>query len=575
MKKVIQFKGTGVSPGISFGQARLIRKNKNIATGVLLRNEEETDAEIERYVAAVTRSIEEVRAIISQAESMEAAGILEAQVELLNDPQIERDVFEKIRAEKKNANDAVIEVTETLVDLFRNMNDEYLSARAADVQDIGNRILNNLNDFYQAALEPFPANTILIADDLTPSDTVTLDIKNISGFVTQTGGKTSHAAIIARSRGIPAVAGCIDAMQEIGDDDPLLIDGETGEVWLHPDDELMNLFTTRQGAFQKKYDLLSALRDLPAQTHDAIPVHLYGNLGSAEEFNSLFEYGGEGVGLFRTEFLFFDKKTYPAEEGQFLFYREIALKSRQHPVTLRTLDIGGDKPLSYLSMPVEQNPFLGYRGIRVSLDQPELFLVQLRAMLRASAFGKFRIMFPMISSLEEFREAKKLFAQEKEELRKRQIAFDENIPVGAMIEVPAAAMIADLLAKEADFFSIGTNDLCQYALAADRMNSKVNSLYNPFHPGVLRLIDRTLAAAKQQNIPVSICGELASEPIAIPLLLGMGLREFSMNPAALPGIKNIIVHTSMSDARSIYTRAMQCGSAAEVISILNQTHHDH
>ena len=561
-------KGTAVSPGISIGKACVIKKNKGLLSGIQLENENDIELEIEKYINAVTVSIEEVRAIISQAESMEAIGILEAQVELLNDPQIERDVFDKIKNERKTANDALIEVIQILVQLFQNMNDEYLSARAADVQDIGNRILNNLNSGYQATLRPFEANTIIISEELTASDTITLDIKNVIGFVTQTGGKTSHAAIIARSRGIPAVAGCGNALNEIKDQDIVLMDGESGLVLVNPGPDLIETYRLKKDEYAEKSNLLKSLKDISGRTAEGVSIKLSGNIAGADELDNLFEHGGDGVGLLRTEMLYLEKDKFPTEEEQFEFFRNIALKSKGKPVIIRTLDIGGDKLLPYFRIPAEQNPFLGYRAIRISLDRKDIFQTQLSAILRASVFGKFSIMFPMISSLQELRAAKAILAESKEGLRKSNTVFDEKIKTGIMIEVPSAAITADLLAREVDFFSIGTNDLCQYTLAADRMNEKIKDLYDPYNPAVLRLIQYVIEQGQKNKINVGICGELASDPMATLLLLGMGLEEFSMNPVSIPAIKNIIVHNSLERAGKICNEVMKMDNSAQIIAYL-------
>ena len=561
-------KGTAVSPGISIGKACVIKKNKGLLSGIQLENENDIEQEIEKYINAVTVSIEEVRAIISQAESMEAVGILEAQVELLNDPQIERDVFDKIKNERKTANDALIDVIQILVQLFQNMNDEYLSARAADVQDIGNRILNNLNSGYQATLRPFEPNTIIISEELTASDTITLDIKNVIGFVTQTGGKTSHAAIIARSRGIPAVAGCGNALNEIKDQDIVLMDGESGLVLVNPGPDLIETYRLKKDEYAEKSNLLKSLKDISGRTAEGVSIKLSGNIAGADEFDNLFENGGDGVGLLRTEMLYLEKDKFPTEEEQFEFFRNIALKSKGKPVIIRTLDIGGDKQLPYFRIPAEQNPFLGYRAIRISLDRIDIFQTQLSAILRASVFGKFSIMFPMISSLQELRAAKAILAESKEGLRKSNTVFDEKIKTGIMIEVPSAAITADLLAREVDFFSIGTNDLCQYTLAADRMNEKIKDLYDPYNPAVLRLIQYVIEQGQKNKINVGICGELASDPMATLLLLGMGLEEFSMNPVSIPAIKNIIVHNSLERAGKICNEVMKMDNSGQIIAYL-------
>jgi phosphotransferase system enzyme I (PtsI) len=561
-------KGTGVSPGISIGKACVLKKNKAALTGVVLEDEDAVEREVSKYRDAVSTSVEEVKAIITQAESLEAADILEAQIELLNDPQIEKDVLIKIRIGRKNANDALIEVVQTLVQLFEHMNDEYLSARAADIQDIGDRILNNLNSLYKATLQPFEANTILIAEDLTPSDTITLDIKNVIGFITLAGSKISHAAIIAKSRGIPAIVGCGDALTGIKENDLLVMDGQTGIVLLHPGPGEIREYRIKKEAYQEKINLLKLLKNVPAHTTDGTKIRLFANISSGADLETAFDHGAEGVGLLRTELLFMGRESGPEEEEQFEFYKHIALKSKGKPVTVRTLDIGGDKPLPYLGLPPEQNPFLGYRAIRICLDRKDIFLTQLKAILRASVFGQFHIMFPMISNLREVRAAKEILAEAKVELVRAQIAFDEKIRVGIMIEIPSAAITADMLAKEVDFFSIGTNDLCQYTLAVDRMNEQIKDLYDPYNPAVLRLIKYVIDQGKQHQIAVGMCGEFSSDPLAALLLLGMGLGEFSMNAASIPFIKQIIIQNSLEKAVTICSEVMKMNDSRQIIAYL-------
>lgn len=565
--------GIGVSPGIAIGKAHLLKKQEAALTGIVLLNEADIAIETDKFNNAVALSVQEVEAMISnydQSQGNEGLEILETHIELLSDPQISEDVTGKISKEKKNVNDAVIEVIADVVQLFKNMDDEYLSARAADVQDIGNRLLRNLNASTQTHTPSYEADTIIIAEDLTPSDTISMDITHVIGFATQVGGRTSHAAIIARSRGIPAVVGCGAALTDIKDGDLLILDGQSGAIIINPNQELVEQYRVKKESWLKQINLLWSLKDTPATTTDGTNIKLLANIGDANDMEQGIAFGAEGSGLLRTELLFMGRDTLPGEDEQFEFYKTVALKAKGKPVILRTLDIGGDKQLPYFNFPAEQNPFLGYRAIRICLDRPDIFIVQLKAILRASAFGQLKIMFPMISNIQEVRAAKAILQQAKDELTKSGIAFNKNIPVGIMIEIPSAAITADLLAKEVDFFSIGTNDLCQYTLAVDRMNEQIKDLYDPYNPGVLRLIAYVIEQGHKNNIEVGMCGELASDPKATLLLLGMGLTEFSMSAIAIPEIKNIIINSSLIAAKQIHRRVIEMDSSALIIAYLQE-----
>jgi phosphotransferase system enzyme I (PtsI) len=565
--------GIGVSPGIAIGKAHLLKKQDATLSGVVLSNDADIVTETDKFNNAVTLSVQEVEMMISnydQSQGKEGLEILETHIELLSDPQISEDVIEKISKEKKNANDALIEVIADAVQLFKNMDDEYLSARAADVQDIGNRLLKNLNASTQTAPASYEADTIIITEDLTPSDTISMDTTCVIGFATQVGGRTSHAAIIARSRGIPAVVGCGSTLTAIKDADLLILDGQSGVIIINPDQETVEQYRIKQENWLKQSNLLRSLKDTPATTTDGINIKLLANIGDANDMEQAIGFGAEGTGLLRTELLFMGRDALPGEDEQFEFYKAVALKAKGKPVIVRTLDIGGDKQLPYFNFPVEQNPFLGYRAIRICLDRPDIFIVQLKAILRASTFGQLKIMFPMISNIQEVRAAKAILQQAKDELTKAGISYDKNIPVGIMIEIPSAAVTADLLAKEVDFFSIGTNDLCQYTLAVDRMNEQIKDLYDPYNPGVLRLIAYVIEQGHKNNIEVGMCGELASDPKATLLLLGMGLTEFSMSATAIPEIKNIIINSSLPTAKQIHKRVMEMDSSASITAYLKE-----
>ncbi|MBB6131759.1 phosphoenolpyruvate--protein phosphotransferase [Mucilaginibacter lappiensis] len=564
--------GIGVSPGIAIGKAHLLKKQETALTGIILLTDADIVAETKKFNHAVSLSVAEVEVMISnydQSQGKEGLEILETHIELLSDPQISEDVTGKISKEKKNVNDALIEIIADAVQLFKNMDDEYLSARAADVQDIGNRLLRNLSFSAPTHAPHYETDTIIIAEDLTPSDTISMDITHVVGFATQVGGRTSHAAIVARSRGIPAVVGCGATLMHIKDGDLLILDGQSGDIIVNPDQMIVEQYHAKRESWLAQNNLLRSLKDTPATTTDGINIKLLANIGDANDMEKAIGFGAEGSGLLRTELLFMGRDALPGEDEQFEFYKAVALKAKGKPVIVRTLDIGGDKQLPYFNFPTEQNPFLGYRAIRICLDRPDIFIVQLKAILRASAFGRLKIMFPMISNIQEVRAAKVILQQAKDELTKAGIAFDQNIPVGIMIEIPSAAITADLLAKEVDFFSIGTNDLCQYTLAVDRMNEQIKNLYDPYNPGVLRLIAYVIEQGHKNNIEVGMCGELASDSKATLLLLGMGLTEFSMSATAIPEIKNIIINNLLV-AKEIHQRVMEMDSSALITAYLQE-----
>jgi len=441
------------------------------------------------------------------------------------------------------------------------------TARTADIKDIGSRILKHLNNT-KTNTARFKPDSIIIADDLSPSDTITMDIKHVNGFATRTGSKTSHAAIIAKAKGIPAVVGCGDSLSTIQNDDVIILDGTSGLLYIDPAEETINEFRLKSEIQKQQSEKLKALKNRPAITTDGKKVMLSANISGAADMDDVHENGGEGIGLFRTELLFMDRTSFPTEDEQFKFYKQAALQSKGKPVIVRTIDIGGDKQLPYFNIPAEINPFLGYRAIRICLDQTDLFITQLKAILRAGVFGDLLIMFPMISNIQEVRAAKNILEKAKEELLAENIPFKANMKVGIMIEIPSAAVTADILAKEVDFFSIGTNDLCQYTLAVDRMNEKITHLYDPFNPGVLRLINNILEQGRKHHIHVGMCGEMAGDPLAALLLLGMGLEEFSMSASSIPTIKNTIINHSEADAKQVYRAVMTMDSSDEITAYL-------
>lgn len=537
-------KGIGVSPGIAIGRAWVLRSKKERAGGVLLADDKAVEREIELYRGAVEQAALSLEGMLEQAGA--AAEILGVQLELLYDPLWESAVIDRIRR-RSTARDAVLGATEQVMQLFLEMEDAYMRERATDIRDMGNRLVRVL-DGEALAVEPLvipnagpgEPDWVVVAEELTPSDTVGLNTW-VVGFVTQAGGATSHAAIVARLRGLPAITGVTGILGSVVNGDWLVLDGETGIVLVNPSLVEMEIYTAKQQAFANRLLLLAGLKDREAVTPDGVRIELLANIAGAADMEAALAQGAEGVGLLRTELLFMDREALPTEEEQFQFYKNVLLRAGGRPVTIRTLDIGGDKPLPYLGLAPEANPFLGYRAIRICLDRPALFLTQLRAILRASVFGKCRIMFPMIGGVEELRQAKAFVVVAQEDLRAQGVAFDVSVPVGVMIEIPSAALTADLLAKEADFFSIGTNDLTQYVLAVDRMNEQIAALYDPYHPAVLRLIKEVIEQGHRHNVPVGMCGELAGDPRATELLLGMGLREFSMSAGSIPLVKEVIL----------------------------------
>ena len=566
-------KGIGVSPGIAIGKAFVLKRQEAAMTGVLLEHDAQVLQEVERFDEAVDRAVHDIETLTS-GENLylqdDELAVLETHIELLTDPQIRADIIEKIGAEKKNANDALIEVIGNFVLLFENMDDEYMRARAIDIKDISHRIQDHLNGQGGSFAPAFESDTIIITGDISPSDTITMDAKNVIGFATQTGSKTSHTAIIARSKGIPGVVGCGEAIGAVVNNDVIILDGIDGVVYVNPAQEIIDAYLIKRDTFWQQSAEMRAMKNTSAVTIDGEKITLSANISGADDLANVFENGGEGVGLLRTELLFMGRDSFPSENEQFEFYKNAAQQAKGKPVIVRTIDIGGDKHLPYFNLPAELNPFLGYRAIRICLDRKDLFITQLRAILRASVFGDLKVMFPMISGLQELRQAKSILAEAIADLLNEGNALNANIKVGIMIETPSAAITADILAKQVDFFSIGTNDLCQYTLAVDRMNEKIAHLYDPFNPGVLRLIQNVIEQGHKNNIHVGMCGEMASDPMATLLLLGMGLSDFSMSVPAIPAIKNIIINNNMAKAKEIQHKVMAMDSSEEIIAYLKE-----
>lgn len=529
-------KGIGASKGYAVGTALVIRPQEVLSFHTAANDPAKEAGRLKEAIRKAKAQVREIARKADKSLNEKDAEIIESHLKFLDDPSFMGEAFASIEKQAITAEKAVSDITESLFALFSDFDDEYTKERAADIRDVGERVLRNLMGAEEEInFSAIPENTILVAHDLKPSETAQLDRKKVVGLVTEIGGQTSHTAILAKALGIAAVVGCGEIMQEIKTGDVIIVDGVKGEVLLAPDNETVLNYRSLAEECRAQKKQLTNLGEI--STKEGKRLLVAANIGSLEDLKISVENGADGVGLFRTEFLYMEKTDTPTEEEQFAVYREAAELLGGKPLTIRTLDIGGDKNLPYLKMQQESNPFLGLRAIRLCLKSPELFHTQLRAILRASAYGNIQIMFPMISCLEELRQAKKHLNLCMEELERKSISYDQKIKVGMMIEIPSAAVTAEDFAKEVDFFSIGTNDLTQYTLAADRLNESVSGIYNPMHPAVLRLIHMTIQSAHKAHIPCYMCGELASDENAIPLLLQYGLDEFSVSPGVLSETK--------------------------------------
>ncbi len=565
-------KGIGVSPGIAMGNVLLIEKKELIIPTNLI---EENDIlqEIEKFEKAKKESLAQIeKLIIKTRESMgeDKVGIFESQAEIINDPMLNDSVLGKINSEKNNLLLALEKARDEFVMIFESMEDEYFRERVADVKDVFSRIINNALGINQNYFENLSKNVIVVANDLTPSDTASMDFNFVVGFATEIGGRTSHSSIMARSLEIPAVVGVGKDIYNCKHDDFIIIDGNSGEIFINPEEKIINEYKIKLDSFLAEKAILAELKELKVVTKDGKEIELCANIGGAADLKGALNNGAEGVGLFRTEFLYMNNTKFPTEDEQFQAYKEVAEGMGGKHVIIRTLDIGGDKDLPYYEFEKEMNPFLGWRALRICLDKTEIFKTQLRAVLRASAFGKIRIMYPMIISLEELRKVNEILEECKAELKSENIDFDENIETGMMVETPAAAIMADLFIRETDFFSIGTNDLTQYVLAVDRGNEKVSKLYNTFNPAVLKCIKNIIDASHNAGKWTGMCGEFAGEKRAALLLLGMGLDEFSMSAISIPVIKKAIRETSFEKAKEIAENALKLSTAEEIEKYLDE-----
>ena len=528
--------------------------------------DDKVEEEIGKFAAAMAATLKQLDTIRQKAlDEMgpEEAAIFEAHMQIAQDPSLSDGIKSLVESSHTNVVAATAQTIETFANIFLGMEDAYMRERGADIKDIGDRLMRNLLGMNPRGLSHISGEVILVAQDLAPSDTASLDKNVVKGIVTAAGGPTSHAAIMARTLEIPAVMGVGD-IESFVDGDKAVVLGTDGIVEMNPSDADWAEYTNQAAAFQEELKRLRESANLEATTTDGYHVELFGNIGKAKDAKNALTMGAQGIGLYRTEFLYMENDELPAEDVQFEEYKKVAQDMKGKPVIIRTMDIGGDKELKCLDLPSEMNPFLGYRAIRISLNRPDIFKVQLRALLRASAFGDIHIMYPMIASVEEVKQANAMLDECKEELTAEGKEFNKDIKVGIMIEVPAAAIISPILAKYVDFFSIGTNDLCQYTLAVDRMNEAIGSLYQPLHPGVLRLIKHVIDASHEQGKFTGMCGELASDPVATMILLGLGLDEFSMTASSIPLIKNILRSVSKAECEEVANKALTMDTAEEI-----------
>ena len=562
------YKGIAGSEGIGIGTVVLIEEHEiNIET----KRVEETGAEIERLQNAIEKFVADTNVMAEKMDitvGKKDADILRGHIQMLQDPMIEEQISALVISEKITAEMAVEQVLEQTAEMFSQIPDELLQQRATDFRDIKTRMLKILLGIEDVDISQVPAGTVIVARDLTPSMTAGINPENIEGILTEVGGRTSHSAILARAMEVPAVLSIENICSIAKNGDKVVLDGTSGEAILNPDDETVEKFKKMYSDYQNEKALLKEYAGKPSQTKDGVKVELVCNIGKPADANKAVECDGEGIGLFRTEFLFMDRDSMPTEEEQFEAYKEVAEKMKGQPVIIRTLDIGGDKDVPYLGLEHEDNPFLGFRAIRYCLQRKDIYEIQLKALLRASAFGKIKIMVPLVTGVDELRQVKAMIKEIMAELDKEGVAYNKNIEVGVMMETPAACMVADVLAKEAAFFSIGTNDLTGYTMAVDRGNAKVAYLYSTYNPAVLRAIKRIIECGKKEGIMVGMCGEAAADSKLIPLLLAFGLDEFSVSATSVLKTRKTISDCTMDECKALADKVMACVTEEEVLEIL-------
>ncbi|WP_053021500.1 phosphoenolpyruvate--protein phosphotransferase [Staphylococcus haemolyticus] len=567
MSKLIN--GIAASDGVAIAKAYLL-----VEPDLSFTNEKvtDTDAEIQKFRNALEASKIELTKIRNNAEKQlgpDKAAIFDAHLLVLDDPELIQPIEDKIANEKVSAPEALDEVTSQFITIFESMDNEYMRERAADIRDVSKRVLAHLLGVELPNPSMIDESVIIVGNDLTPSDTAQLNKEFVQGFVTNIGGRTSHSAIMSRSLEIAAVVGTKSVTKEVKQGDMVIVDGITGDVIVDPtEDELIAYQNKRERFFEDKKEL-QKLRDAETVTIDGEHAELAANIGTPDDLYGVMENGAEGIGLYRTEFLYMGRDQMPTEDEQFEAYKKVLETMKDKRVVVRTLDIGGDKELPYLNLPKEMNPFLGYRAIRLCLDQQDIFRTQLRALLRASAYGKLNIMFPMVATINEFRDAKAILLEEKENLKNDGHDVSDEIELGIMVEIPSTAALADTFAKEVDFFSIGTNDLIQYTMAADRMSERVSYLYQPYNPAILRLVKQVIEASHKEGKWTGMCGEMAGDETAIPLLLGLGLDEFSMSATSILKARRQINGLSKNEMSELANRAINCATQEEVKDLVN------
>lgn len=562
--------GIAASSGIAIAKAyRLVEPDLSFDKKTI----DNVDSEIERFDAAINQSKKELEVIRDNAKvnlGADKAAIFEAHLLVLSDPELLTPVKDKVNSEKVNSEYALKETADMFVAMFEAMDNEYMRERAADIRDVTKRVLSHLLGVKIVNPSLISEEVIVVAEDLTPSDTAQLNRQFVKGFTTDIGGRTSHSAIMARSMEIPAVVGTKTATKDIENGDLIIVDGLKGQVHINPTGELVEQYKQENEAYEAQKVEWAKLKNEKTYTSDGHQVELVANIGTPNDLTGVLNNGGEGVGLYRTEFLYMGREQLPTEEEQFESYKAVLEGLKGKPVVVRTLDIGGDKELPYLNLPKEMNPFLGFRAIRLCLEEQDIFRTQLRALLRASTFGNLKIMFPMIATIAEFRHAKAILEEERTKLINEGVTVSEEIEVGIMVEIPSTAVLADQFAKEVDFFSIGTNDLIQYTLAADRMNERVSYLYQPYNPSILRLVKMVIDASHNEGKWTGMCGEMAGDETAIPILLGLGLDEFSMSATSILKARSQIRKLSKAEMEEMAVKALQLSTTEEVVEMVKE-----
>ncbi|WP_404346862.1 phosphoenolpyruvate--protein phosphotransferase [Sutcliffiella horikoshii] len=568
MSNTIQ--GIPASSGIAIAKAYRL---ENPELSVEKKTIDNAQTEVERFEKAVEISKTELEKIKEHAHKelgADKAEIFSAHLLVLSDPELLNPIKDKIKSDSVNAEYALDETAGMFINMFEQMDNEYMKERAADIRDVTKRVLAHLLGVTVSNPALISEEVIIIAEDLTPSDTAQLNRQYVKAFTTDIGGRTSHSAIMARSMEIPAVVGTKNVMETIQNDAMVIIDGLDGVVIVDPTEEEIATYKEKQEKYEEQKKEWAKLVNEKSLSSDGQEVELAANIGTPKDVKGVLANGGEGVGLYRTEFLYMGRTELPTEDEQYKAYKEVLESMEGKPVVVRTLDIGGDKELPYLNLPKEMNPFLGFRAIRLCLEEQDIFRTQLRALLRASSYGNLKIMFPMIATLDEFRQAKAILLEEKEALVKNGTTVNENIEIGIMVEIPSTAVMADIFAKEVDFFSIGTNDLIQYTMAADRMNEQVSYLYQPYNPAILRLVDNVIQAAHKNGKWAGMCGEMAGDPIAIPILLGLGLDEFSMSATSILPARSQLRGISKEETASYREEILSMSTAEEVVEFVKE-----